>query len=250
MLLNRKKLFSSLNGPLCAYLVLVVLNWCQDTWLHIHINWIFFRSHHWDVTQFWNISTWTIRTRLFCIITRPHSQIPQCKCSIPHNALFRTKNVQILFWMVYCGIWTRCVVHRGICEIDQYWWPDDIRMNGSSSVSERTLKDMVTNSHWRSKKSQQVMNHVYIYWNASLKTEILGIYSLVRRTTYHQTVWSLEPTSLGCYNYHISLKFDRHLGISRCCWGAGQISEWSEKCKPESRDFETSRELELKRLCA
>ena len=41
---------------------------------------------------------------------RPVSQIPQCTCSISHNAPFRTEMCTFLFWMVHCGIWNRCIV--------------------------------------------------------------------------------------------------------------------------------------------
>ena len=45
-----------------------------------------------------------------CPIIRPISQIPQCTCSISHNAPFRTEMCTFLFWMVHCGIWDRCIV--------------------------------------------------------------------------------------------------------------------------------------------
>ena len=38
------------------------------------------------------------------------SQIPQCICSLSHNAPFRTEMCTFLFWMVHCGIWNRCSV--------------------------------------------------------------------------------------------------------------------------------------------
>ena len=39
-----------------------------------------------------------------------NSQIPQCTCSISHNAPYRTEMCTFLFWMVHCGIWNRCIV--------------------------------------------------------------------------------------------------------------------------------------------
>ena len=39
-----------------------------------------------------------------------NSQIPQCTCSIFHNASFRTEMYTFLFWMVHCVIWNRCIV--------------------------------------------------------------------------------------------------------------------------------------------
>ena len=38
------------------------------------------------------------------------SQIPQCTCSISHNAPFRTEMYTFLLWMVHYGIWNRCIV--------------------------------------------------------------------------------------------------------------------------------------------
>ena len=42
--------------------------------------------------------------------TSPISQIPQCTCPISHNTPFRTDMYTILFWVVYGGIWDRCIV--------------------------------------------------------------------------------------------------------------------------------------------
>ena len=41
---------------------------------------------------------------------RPISQIPECTCSISHNAPFRTEICTFLFWVEHCGIWNRCIV--------------------------------------------------------------------------------------------------------------------------------------------
>ena len=43
-------------------------------------------------------------------INWPNSQIPECTCSISHNAPFRTEMCTFLFWMVYCGICNRCIL--------------------------------------------------------------------------------------------------------------------------------------------
>ena len=37
----------------------------------------------------------------------PNSKIPECICTISHNALFRTEMCTFLFWMEHCGIWNR-----------------------------------------------------------------------------------------------------------------------------------------------
>ena len=39
-----------------------------------------------------------------------NSQIPQCTCSISHNAPFRTEMCTSLLWMVHCGKWNRWIV--------------------------------------------------------------------------------------------------------------------------------------------
>ena len=41
---------------------------------------------------------------------QPNSQIPECTCSISHNAPFRTEMCTFLFWMERCGIWNRCIL--------------------------------------------------------------------------------------------------------------------------------------------
>ena len=40
----------------------------------------------------------------------PHSQTPECTCSISHNATSRTEMCTFLFWMLHCGIWNRCIL--------------------------------------------------------------------------------------------------------------------------------------------
>ena len=37
-------------------------------------------------------------------------QIPECTCSISHNAPFRTEMCTFLFWMEHCGIWNKCIL--------------------------------------------------------------------------------------------------------------------------------------------
>ena len=41
-----------------------------------------------------------------------------------------------------------------------------------------------------------------------------GLYSLSRRPSYRQIWWSLEAARLDVINDHISLNFDRYLGIT------------------------------------
>ena len=61
----------------------------------------------------------------------PNSQIPECICSIPHNAPFRTEMYTFLFWMEYCGIWNRCIlgfVKLAYCINSKMDYPDWICM--------------------------------------------------------------------------------------------------------------------------
>ena len=75
----------------------------------------------------------------------------------------------------------------------------------------------------------------------SYKDTNQGFYSLSGKTSYRQISWSLEAARLG-----VMIIAPRQ----RCCRGACQISERLEKSKPESRDFETSRDLAVRRLTA
>ena len=59
----------------------------------------------------------------------------------------------------------------------------------------------------------------------------------------------IRSQEISCYNHCIALKFDRHF-CSAVCRDACQISEWLEKSKPESRGFETSRDLAERRPSA
>ena len=50
---------------------------------------------------------------------RHNSQIPECTCSISHNAPFRTEMCTFLFWMEHCGIWNRCIL--GLVKLVYCW---------------------------------------------------------------------------------------------------------------------------------
>ena len=49
-------------------------------------------------------------TDAYSWVNWPNSQIPECTCSISHNAPFRTEMWTFLFWMEHCGIWNRCIL--------------------------------------------------------------------------------------------------------------------------------------------
>ena len=78
---------------------------------------------------------------------------------------------------------------------------------------------------------------------------LLGLYSLNGRTTYHKISWrSLEDTKL---DVKMIVSF-WNLTASRqhCCRGACQISERSERFKPEYCGSETSRNIAVRRPSA
>ena len=78
----------------------------------------------------------------------------------------------------------------------------------------------------------------------------LGLLSLSGKTSYRQISWSLEEArDIGCYNDRIGLEFGRAYR-QRCCLGACHVSEPLEHFKTESRSFETSRDLPVRRQSA
>ena len=56
------------------------------------------------ITPLWDMKLW------YTYSNRSMSLIPQCTCPISHNTPFRTEICTFLFWMVYCGIWDRCIM--------------------------------------------------------------------------------------------------------------------------------------------
>ena len=55
---------------------------------------------------------WYVFSVWFSIVWHkgPISQIPECTCSISHNAPFRTEMCILLFWLEHCGIWNRWIM--------------------------------------------------------------------------------------------------------------------------------------------
>ena len=75
----------------------------------------------------------------------------------------------------------------------------------------------------------------------------LGLYSLSGQTSYQKISWSLE---IRVEYFPIALKFNRHLGSSAAKPNACQTSERYDHYNIQSRGFETSRDLALRRLTA
>ena len=107
-----------------------------------------------------------------------------------------------------------------------------------------------------------------LQWREQSPASVLGLYSLSGKTSYRQISWSLEAARLSVIVIvsHWNLtgisaallprclsNFRAEIWLAsrqRCCRGACQISEQLKKSKPESRDFETSRDLAVRRLTA
>ena len=92
--------------------------------------------------------------------------------------------------------------------------------------------------------SIDICSTIHILGRRQLYT--LGLYSLSGKTSYRKISWSLEAARFG-------FKLSNHSEIwqvprQRCCRGACQISERYEHCNFQSRGFETSRDLAVRRL--
>ena len=76
----------------------------------------------------------------------------------------------------------------------------------------------------------------------------LGLSSLSGKRPYRQISWSLEAARLDVIMI-VSL-WNLKASQQHCCWGVCQISERLKKSKPESRGFEASRDLAVRRPSA
>ena len=74
----------------------------------------------------------------------------------------------------------------------------------------------------------------------------LGLYLLSDKTSYRKISWSLEDSSLGFSNRSEIWQAPRQ----QRCRDACQISEGYDRYKIQSRSFETSRDLAVRRLTA
>ena len=68
---------------------------------------LFLKFQYHATLGFWDIRNWRMKST-FCMAkwfadNRPISQMPECTCSVSHNAPF-------LFWMEHCGIWNRVIL--------------------------------------------------------------------------------------------------------------------------------------------
>ena len=74
----------------------------------------------------------------------PNSQIPQCTCSISHNAIFRTEICTFLFWILNCLMWNRFIMgfvrlafhdSCGLISLWVYQLIDSQRIIGETAIS-------------------------------------------------------------------------------------------------------------------
>ena len=82
---------------------------------------------------------------------KPISQIPECICSISHNAPFRTEMCTFLFWMEHCDIWNRCILGL-VNKVNHGAWPCCPSMAVPAictPVIVRTLNSLLTEFFWR-----------------------------------------------------------------------------------------------------
>ena len=90
--------------------------------------------------------------------------------------------------------------------------------------------------------------HVYMYMTITGATILQGFYSLSGKTSYHKSHEVSQPRDLMLWLlYHSEFWL---VPRQPCCWGARKILERLEKSKPESRGFESSRDLAVRRPTA
>ena len=92
----------------------------------------------------------------------PNSQIPECTCSIFHNAPFRTEICTFLFWMEHCGIsWNRCIL--GFVKLV---YCSSKREAVLQTMDEDTMKinqELTTRPKWNKKKLKKKGRHFLEY---------------------------------------------------------------------------------------
>ena len=87
---------------------------------------------------------------------RPISQIPECICSISHNAPFSTEMCTFLFWMEHCGIWNRCILgfvnwdQLPFCSIGVFFFEQNAFMVLSAILPPSWMGEMwVISTNWQ-----------------------------------------------------------------------------------------------------
>ena len=112
----------------------------------------------------------------------PISQIPDCSCSISHNAPFRTEMYTFLFWMEHCGIWNRCILGF----VNQVNWTDlgqDVLYDmGNSTFCLNLLYRNIKN--WNPKNNEAINEYhkSYHYYSKSpvwLQSFIIVFFSII-----------------------------------------------------------------------
>ena len=73
-------------------------------------------------------------------VNKPISQIPQCTCSISHNAPFRTEMCLFLFWIVHCGI---CKLRQLQFQFERLSLGSNMSLSSSAMYLNETINQMV-----------------------------------------------------------------------------------------------------------
>ena len=93
----------------------------------------------------------------------PKSPIPECTCSISHNAPFRTEMDTFLFWMEHCGkLWNWSIespCYITFCDIIRYFVTINIEflreMNDTSCLQHNLCPLFGNNCPWADRKGLQ-----------------------------------------------------------------------------------------------
>ena len=130
------------------------------------------------VTNWWGSAnvTWNLASSYRLSCCWPNSQIPECTCSISHNAPFRTEMCTFLFWMEHCGIWNRCIL--GFVKL-VYCWSSLRWCSGMSSIMLSQITDNSTvcstncsNKQQSNRESIKILHYWSPYMRKPLGTNI------------------------------------------------------------------------------
>ena len=154
------------------------------------------------------------------------------------------RSLLVLLWLFLCQQWTfrdpdTIVQHRDVIPI---WTRTNSILFLSTPYQVHNLTRITL---WGN-----ITHHfcILITYSVELLPRTQGLYSLSGRIPYNQISWSLGDARLDIINI-VSLKIWQTFR-QRCCWCVNQISERWNGFKPESRGFETSRDLVVRRPSA
>ena len=131
----------------------------------------------------------------------PDSQIPECTCSISHNAPFRTEMCTFLFWMGHCGICYRCIL--GFLKL-LYWHCYTLSPDIINCITADELKMQGTRTSLANILSFFVKNNpvfrllLFVFWT----TQTQWFANSIGNTSYSQQIkiFSLSKSQQCCRN--------------------------------------------------